>query len=330
MPREEVVSYQPLTISIVATGRCTLSCDMCPTHSHVIPGSYPYLQEPTKDVSFEVFKDIVDTFPRALNVQIIGSGEPLLNKDLFKMIEYAVHAKHMKVKTFSNGTTIEENIGRIIASPLHGITISLNGHRPEEFQRMTGCPGHLYASIYSAAKRLIEARNGSDAAIRVSLSFIIDKENFTHIPEMIERGREIGCDYIYFCNFLPSPYDGYTADERMLFADSPEAQEIKDIYGRLPHAIRKKVAFPALIDRHKAFNGCKTHFTQIRVDGEGRISSCSIMLLNMSGNGRFSDNDAWNNEFFRNKRREFLSHDPSLLKEPCRTCPENYGVYIDA
>ena len=53
----EVLSYDPITISIVGTTRCTLSCDMCPTHSGRVPEDYPHKQKNVKDIDFEMFKD---------------------------------------------------------------------------------------------------------------------------------------------------------------------------------------------------------------------------------------------------------------------------------
>jgi len=47
--KSEVLSYDPVTISIVGTTRCTLSCDMCPTHSALVPRDYPHTQKNVKD-----------------------------------------------------------------------------------------------------------------------------------------------------------------------------------------------------------------------------------------------------------------------------------------
>ena len=81
--RKEILKYDPVTISIVATGRCTLSCDMCPTHSSKVPRDYPNIQNNIRDMNFEMFKHIIDKFRNAVTIQIIGSGEPLLNHDFF-------------------------------------------------------------------------------------------------------------------------------------------------------------------------------------------------------------------------------------------------------
>lgn len=328
--KSKFLNYQPITLSVVATGRCTLSCDMCPTHSSLIPKDYPHIQSPAKDISFETFKQFVDKFNRALNVQIIGSGEPLLNKYFFEMVEYAAIKKHMKVKTFSNGTIIEKNIDKIINSSLDGITISLNGHCAEEFSRMTGCPPHIFPKIYKATEKLIQERNRSGSNVKIKVSFIIDKINYKHMKQMMNLSQKLGADFIFLCNFLPSPYNGFKAEERMLFCDDNDVvNTIKKVYSSLTGSLKRKVSFPELIDRNGTRNNCDSHFTQIRVDGEGRISSCSIMLLNMEGHGYFYDENVWNNNFFQEMRQKFLSGNKDDLYAPCKICPENYGKMIN-
>lgn len=325
----ERVPYQPITISIVATGRCTLACDMCPTHSGVIPKEYPHIQKPTQDISLETFARVVDTFDRALHVQIIGSGEPLLNKDFFEMVEYAARRKHMRVKTFSNGTTIEERIDAIVRSSLDGITISINSHDAEDFHRITGCPHAVYEKIRRAAKRLIEARNASGSKVKVKVSFIIDKGNYKDIPRMVDAGKALGADSIFLCNFLPAPYEGFRAHERMLLADDADAvRTLARISAGLGPELKRIVSFPRVIDVKSARNQCRSHFTQVRVDGEGRVSSCSIMLLNMEGHGYFYEPGVWNNDFFREARRKCLANDKKLLDDPCKVCPDNCGIEV--
>lgn len=326
----EVLKYKPLTISVVGTARCTLECDMCPTHSRLVPEDYEFSQKPSKDISLETFKKVLDTFSEALNVHIIGAGEPLLNKDFFEMVHYAAK-RHMTVKTFSNGTTIPENISRILEAPLDGITISLNGHNREEYRRMTGGACEIYDKIFDGVKTLISERDRTNSKVKIKLSFIIDTVNYKSLEDMIRAGMGLGADTIFLCNFLPCPYPGLSADERMIFLKNKGAIDfIKDVYDNLDNETKRKVSFPDAVDIGIKDNKCDTHFTQIRVDGEGRVSSCSVMLLNMEGSGYYYQPDVWNNTFFRETRRAFLKNNRDLLKDPCRICPENLGVRIDA
>jgi MoaA/NifB/PqqE/SkfB family radical SAM enzyme len=325
--RSEILNYHPLTISIVATGRCTLACDMCPTHSEAVPKDYQHIQKNVRDISFDMFKEMIDAFADALEVHIIGSGEPLLNKDFFRMVDYAA-SRGMTVKTFSNGTTIEKNLAAILGSKLAGMTISLNGHNPQEFARMTGEGEDVYENIYGATKRLIAERNKIRSNLKVKLSFIIDKHNYRYIPAMIKTAVALGADHIFLCNFLPAPYADLKASERVLTSDVSIVDELGFILDSLGPDLRRKVTPPVPVDEGSPRNDCDTHFTQIRFDGDGNVSSCSMMLLDMTGHGSYKDGDVWNNEFFRRMRKIFLKGDEEKFPEPCRICPDNKGIKI--
>ncbi|MCQ9207438.1 MAG: radical SAM protein [Omnitrophica bacterium] len=327
--KEEKLSYKPIVLSIVATGRCTLSCRMCPTHSEVIQDGYLHAQNPVKDMSFETFKKVTDSFPEAITVSIIGSGEPLLNKDFFRMVDYAAKTHKMLVKTFTNGTTLEKNIERILNSSLEGITISLNAHNAREYARLTGMKEDVFNDICSALKNLISRKNARKSPLKIKASFIIDRENYVRMNEMINLAANFGVDTIFLCNFLPSPYDGFRVKEKTLFH---EDEKIRDFIGRSKEKIspllRKKVRWPVLISKSATAFKCSSHFSQLRVDGDGNIGSCSMMLLNMSANGKIDEQDVWNNAFFRKMRRNFLTGKRDRIEKQCLACPDNLGVEV--
>ncbi|MFC1577282.1 hypothetical protein ACFL3N_02970, partial [Candidatus Omnitrophota bacterium] len=58
--KKERLDYQPVTLSVVATGRCTLACDMCPTHSRLVPQDYEHTQKTKADMDFAMFKEVID------------------------------------------------------------------------------------------------------------------------------------------------------------------------------------------------------------------------------------------------------------------------------
>lgn len=324
--KSETLRYQPIVLSIVATGRCTLSCDMCPTHSKIVPEDYEHTQTTDRDISFALFKDVIDRFDRAIAVHIIGSGEPLLNRDLFAMIEYA-SKKKMLVKTISNGTVLsrDNNIDKILSSGLEGITVSINGDCPDEFSRMTGMAPDFYDRIYAGVRELIREKKSRGSKVNVKLSFILDRINARFIDRMIETALTLGADHTFFCNFLPAPFKGLSVDERVLFED--DAAALRRSRDRLGKSERKRFTFPPLLKREGTARKCESHFYQMRVDADGNVSSCSMMLLNMGGKGKFYDAGSWNNEFFRSMRKKFLDT-VEPLPEPCCTCVNNYGVTL--
>jgi len=77
--KEITVNWDPIIISTFITYKCNFNCDMCLTHSKKF--SNPFGQKPTRDMDFELFKQILNRYKNALTVNLIGNGEPLLHKD---------------------------------------------------------------------------------------------------------------------------------------------------------------------------------------------------------------------------------------------------------
>ena len=319
--------YKPITISTVSTNRCTLSCDMCPTHSSIVPNDYKWRQSVSEDMSFDLFKKVLDGFPEALNVQIIGSGEPMLNRDFFKMVKYASRNKKMKVKTSSNGTTIKENAENILNSDLDSLTISINGHTPQEFHRMTGMGEGVFTEICNATRQLIEENRKRKSKLKIKLSFIIDKINYRALPEIINFSEGFNPDFVFLCNFLPCPHEGLTPKERVITSDDTEIVNfIRKVKKNIAANRKEKISFPLMIDNKMTENKCNVHFQQLRVDGNGNVSSCSMMLLNMNEASKIDVKDCWNSEFFVTMREKFLKD--KALDELCHYCPSNKGIEI--
>ena len=316
-----VVGWQPIDISIFLTFRCNLSCDMCLTHSTKF--SDPWGQKPTKDVDFELFKQVLSRYKNALTVNLIGNGEPLLHKDFFKMIEYASSKMKMNVNSSSNGIILDKYVEEIVSSPLKHFNISVNGHNPEEFHRMTGMPPELFDTIRGNTIRLVRAKKARGSGLKIAATFILDKLNYRFLEDIIYFADGLGVDQIAFFQFLPSPVAGFTAEERCLFADDADVLATMDRVNSLSPRIRKKVTLPVLLDRTIGNNKyCTVWLYNISVDGDRNVGGCCCQLLDLSTSGTFDEEDPWNNASFQEMRRRFIDPE-SLLLEPCTWCYNN-------
>lgn len=325
--RRPRLAYKPINISIVGTTKCTLNCIMCPTHSDVVPKDYKWRQTTAKDITFELFKKAVDRYKEAMSVHIIGSGEPMLNKDFFRMVDYAKNARKMEVKTFSNGTTIKENADKILKSGLDSLTVSVNSSNAADYKRITAMPEDIFSKIMEDTRDFIDRKIKLKSKLQVKLSFIIDRDNYELIPEMLKTASGMKADHVFLCNFLPTFCGNLHPDKRVIKVKDKEiADFIKSCKTRIPDNLKGKVDFPKLIDEHMPVNKCRVHFEQIRIDGDGNVSSCSMMLLNMENTGRFEDEDCWNSGYLVEARKNMLEN--KVAEELCRYCPDNKGVEV--
>lgn len=93
-------------LDFIITTKCTLKCAQC---SSMMPF---YNNETHYNETFESFKSNLDNLLKNVNkiyrFQLIG-GEPLLNKDLPRMLEYAAKKKQLKVVQIVTNSTILPN-----------------------------------------------------------------------------------------------------------------------------------------------------------------------------------------------------------------------------
>ncbi len=319
--KKEIVDWDPIYISIFLTYNCNLKCNMCLTHSTKFSNSFG--QKPTNDVDLGLFKHILDRYRNAIGVRLIGNGEPLLNKDLFDMIEYAASTRKMDVSSGSNGILLGKYIEQILNSKLKYFDISINGHNPKEFNRMTGMSKDYFEKICSNTIALVKKRNALNSKLKIAVSIILDKVNYKYLIDMIYFADTLGVDNINFFHFLPVDEEGFTAEERCLFADDPDVLKAFSEVESLPKNIRDKVTLPPLLDQTMSSNKfCSVWFYNISVDGNENVGGCCCQILDLSKFGKLYEGDAWNNQCFQEMRKKFMYPERPLLK-PCTWCYQN-------
>src|SRR5262245_20750593 len=101
--RNPVATADPVCLYLETTNRCNLLCTTCPR-------TYADL-EPPADMSWDLFTRIVDQVPNIARVVLHGVGEPMLVKDLPRMISY-LKARGAYVLFNTNGTVLTPRKGR--------------------------------------------------------------------------------------------------------------------------------------------------------------------------------------------------------------------------
>src|SRR5256712_9901354 len=120
----------PRSIYIEPTSRCNELCQQCPRTL--------LSREEDRDLSYDEFRYIVDQFPVLERVVLHGLGEPLLNKDLPRMIRY-LKERGTYALFNSNGILLNEKRGQaLIDSGLDEYRLSMDGSTRELYERLRG------------------------------------------------------------------------------------------------------------------------------------------------------------------------------------------------
>lgn len=115
------------TMDFNITTRCTLKCKDC---GSLMP---LYTKEQQFDENFECFKKHLDNLLKNINYiyqfKLIG-GEPFLNKDLYRMIEYACSKKQIiLIEIVTNGTIIpNQDILNLLKKNNHKVSVYVSNY----------------------------------------------------------------------------------------------------------------------------------------------------------------------------------------------------------
>lgn len=157
----------PLVIGWNITYRCNLRCQYC---------GYPERNviELDTDSIFCLIDEIVSLGSRII---IISGGEPLMHKDLGRIIQY-MKKKKVYVVLYSNGWFVERNVDNI--KEADEIQLSLDGSETiNDFIRGEG----VYAKVLQAIK-ICKAEN-----IKLNLSTVICKYNVSQITDVLDVAK---------------------------------------------------------------------------------------------------------------------------------------------
>ncbi len=125
-----IMEADPVCLYLETTNRCNLLCTTCPRTFEEL--------EPEKDMSWELFTSIIDQFPKIARVVLHGVGEPMLVKELPRMIRY-LKDRGVYVLFNTNGTLLTKANGQaLIDAGLDELRVSLDAAESSVFQMVRG------------------------------------------------------------------------------------------------------------------------------------------------------------------------------------------------
>lgn len=161
-----------------------------------------YWNEPAKDLIYDEFTRIVNLqFPKLKAISITGIGEPFLNKDFLRMIEYLKNRnKHVSFST--NFTLINERTAKeIVKLGVDQIYSSIDGATKETYEKIR--VGATFENVIRNIRSLMQIKEQMSSAVPViSLAFVITKLNIHEVPLMIRLARELGIPRLGLTNAI--------------------------------------------------------------------------------------------------------------------------------
>jgi radical SAM protein with 4Fe4S-binding SPASM domain len=152
------------------------------------------------DLSFVDYRKIIDEIGGTLLcVFFWNQGEPLLNKDLSRMIAYAKDRDILTMVSTNASFLGTSAAGELIAAGLDQLIVSLDGCTPEVYSRYR--QGGDFDVVVDNVKNLIlEKKRRRSVRPFVELQFLVMRDNEHEVDAVRALGRDLGVDGVSLKN----------------------------------------------------------------------------------------------------------------------------------
>lgn len=181
----------PMSVSIEPTTACNLNCPECPS-------GLKSFSRPTGNLKFEQYQQYLHPIMSTLStLTFYFQGEPYINQELFKMIEYA-SKKNVYTMSSTNGHFLsEENCLKTIQSGLDRLIISIDGTTQETYEQYR-IGGNLLQVIHGT-KTLIECKKKLKSKTPLIIfQFLVVRPNEHQIEEVKNLAESLQVDRLEF------------------------------------------------------------------------------------------------------------------------------------
>jgi len=325
----DIASQDPLCLYLETTNRCNLLCETCPRTFDDL--------EPPADMSWELFIRIVNQFPGVERVVLHGVGEPMMLRDLPRMIRY-LKDRGAYVLFNTNGTLLTRRKGdELMTAGLDELRVSLDAAEPSAFKLVRG--RDMFDRIVGNVRAFMERQRELNLTRpHVSLWLTGLRETVSQLREFVQLAHRLGVSEVYLQRLVYFPEEQGLARAKSSLFESINDEESREIRDAEAMARALGVRFNASgatepgisLEKNpheQPWKLCRRPWTLMYFTAHGRAVPCCIAPFSMRGYDAFTLGDAtqqtlreiWNGERYRDFRRALLSEHPP-------PCCANYGL----
>jgi MoaA/NifB/PqqE/SkfB family radical SAM enzyme len=319
----------PVCLYLETTNRCNLLCTTCPR-------TYAEL-EPPADMSWELFTSIVDQIPNLSRAVLHGVGEPMLVKNLPRMVRY-LKDRGTYVLFNTNGTVLNEKNGRaLITAGLDELRVSFDAADAKSYRAIRG-KNYFHRILKNVrAFRELQQREGHDKP-RVSAWLTGMRETVEQLPDFVRVAAETGVKEVYLQRlvFFAENAIGKARPDQALY-EQMSSDEAAHIDRAAELAASLGVTFSAsgaasepgmslkCSDSGSPWSLCRRPWTVMYITANGHALPCCIAPFSQRGYENYTLGDAtqqslreiWSGEAYRDFRRGLMSDKPP---DACANC----------
>ena len=289
----------PLKLSFDPSSQCQLSCPLCPTGQHAKGRSLGKMP-------FGKFSKVVDELaPWLYEIDLNNWGEPFLNPDLIRMIEYC-HRKRTRtsVNTNLNAKLSGKEAVALINSGLDVLYVSMDGITQKTYEKYR--KGGNLASVLDNIRLVARKKQQLGKSNPVIVwQFLVNRFNEHEIPKLQQVKQQLGVDRLVV-GLLRSDMgkEIFTLDREKVEKTKkwlPKNSSLSRYdYGKKERKLRKRY--------------CHFLWFVSVINWNGSVSPCCANYFEKFDFGTAFENSfkaVWNNEKYRDARKAIASKKPT-------------------
>ena len=181
----------PSQIIVDLTNLCNLECIHC---GHSKMKKSPLYSKANLD--FALNKKMIDEVKKEGHniceyIRYTADGEPMLHKNVFDILEYAVNNCNSKITLTTNGTLLnDENVDRLIDTGLHSVDVSIDAFSESSYTSIRR------KGDYQKTKQNVLSLINKKKSTKVFVSFISQPANEKEAEAFEKYWSENGADYV--------------------------------------------------------------------------------------------------------------------------------------
>jgi radical SAM protein with 4Fe4S-binding SPASM domain len=330
--REKDATSPPVCLYLETTNRCNLLCDTCPR-------TFEELEKPA-DMSWELFTSIVDQVPNVARVVLHGVGEPMLVRDLPRMIRY-LKDRGIYVLFNTNGTLLTARKRReLIDSGLDELRVSLDAAEAKTFLKVRG-KDYFDRIVRQVGDFTAYQREIGATTPRVSLWLTGLKETIDQLPEFVRVAARLGVREVHLQRLVfddigrglaradSSLFEATMAEEEALINEARSVAAELGITLDASGATEPGVSLKRQDDQ--PWSTCRRPWSLMYFTANGRALPCCIAPFSARGYESYTLGDAtqqslreiWNGPAYQQFRASLLSDTPP---KPCQNCGMRWSL----
>jgi len=282
-------SGKPFIMFLEVNNICNLKCPFCLT------GKGTVTDRPKRNMTFEEMKGYIDPISDYLYfIQLYNWGEPLLNKDLARFINYA-NKRRIFTMLSSNMNFSRPGVAtEIVTSGLDYFIAAIDGFSPETYSKYRR--GGNFNKVKKNLLDVLAAREKQgNGRPFIEWQFVVFRHNENEIEAAESFARENGVDFFH-------PIPGYIED---------------------PTWITTRPEFKAQLGRPDSVKKCTRPWTHINIRSDGGAASCCYEYLKEDDYGNYKESlfdEIWYNDQYVVARDILSKGLDKGMKKPVTIC----------